>query len=647
MTEQKKIEDSFKSLKPLEHIRTRMGMYVGGNTNPNVIFRECIDNSIDECLGGYANEIHVFSNRGEDESYSGVYDNGRGIPLNLMEHNGEMKPIIQVACSEVNSGSKFDNTDTEGSIGLNGVGIKATNALSSDFYIMARITQENFDKSTEKVKSAWNESHDKNNLYYMFHYQRGEYIEDKVTTVAEMNELLHLEMEDGYSTYTIFQPDSDKWHNTKTTIPVNNFVWLDAIARYFYQNSNIKIFINKKKLDSEFKPYKYTFCKTIELDAWKTADERFRDRMNKKLGLLVTFEFDPQLGQLDSDGSVNSLSSIGKNTDLGIRIVTQGLKDYFHINHNYITLGLKIKTVMMIGEAEFDSQTKERLTGIPGIGRNDWTKFSDEMYNICKHNPEIAEHIALLNEYAASMKQLTNKDLIKSKVYIEGEQVGSSGARLKPAKLRDALGKNREKCDLFIVEGDSAGSGLIDTRDPLTVGVLPLRGVPLNSANLDITDVLENDEMKDLISAIGMGTTELRGSKARYGRIIIAADADIDGLKITALVLGCILRHMPFLIEMGMVYIADSPLYFQDGKYYYKGEEDQMKKNKAYTRFKGLGELNSDQIDDIFFHGNCRLIKVNMEGADYALRLIINKDARKDLMREIGCLRDYLLDQKS
>jgi DNA gyrase/topoisomerase IV subunit B len=420
---------------------------------------------------------------------------------------------------------------------------------------------------------------------------------------------------------------------------------LDAIARYFYQNSNIKVYINHKKLDSEFKPYKYTFCRTIDLDAWKTADERFRDRMNKKLGLIITFEFDPMLSPLDSDGSVNSLSSTGKNTDLGVKIVTQGLKDYFHINHNYITLGLKMKTIMMIGEAEFDSQTKERLTGIPGLGRNDWMKFSDEMYNICKHNPEIGEHIALLNEYAASMKQLTNKDLIKSKVYIEGEQVGSSGAKLKPAKLRDALGKDREKCDLFIVEGDSAGSGLIDTRDPLTVGVLPLRGVPLNSANLDITDVLENDEMKDLISAIGMGTTELRGSKARYGRIIIAADADIDGLKITALVLGCILRHMPFLIEMGMVYIADSPLYFQDGKYYYKGEEDQMKKNKGYTRFKGLGELNSDQIDDIFFHGNCRLVKVNQDGAEYALRLITNKDARKDLMREIGCLREYLLDK--
>lgn len=166
----------------------------------------------------------------------------------------------------------------------------------------------------------------------------------------------------------------------------------------------------------------------------------------------------------------------------------------------------------------------------------------------------------------------------------------------------------------------------------------------LNSANLDITDVLENDEMKDLISAIGMGTTELRGSKARYGKIIIAADADIDGLKITALVLGCILRHMPFLIEMGMVYIADSPLYKQGDKYFYKGEEELLKKSKKpVKRYKGLGEMNSDEIGEVFFEGNCRLIKVNMEGADYALRLITNKDARKDLMREIGCLRDYLL----
>lgn len=631
------------ALDPLEGIRKRPGVYIGSVVNADVLLREAIDNSIDECLANYANEIHIFANAGTDQKYSGCYDNGRGIPIGLMDHHGKMIPQFQVAVSNVHAGSKFQNAGKTGSIGLNGIGTTAINALSTEFYIVSKITKDNFDKSTDIVKKSW-KAKGSENIYYCIHFQKGKLIWDEVITIEKLNKMLGTDLVDGYSTYTIFSPDPLIFHNLKVTVPIKNFYFLDAIMKYFYNKTDLKVFVNGRRLDkNSFEPYKYTFCKTIELEQWKTADEKFKDKMNKNLGLLVTFEFDPDLAPMNSEGSVNSLASYGKNTDLGEKIVVNGLRDYFHIDHNYITLGLKIKTVLMIGEAEFDSQTKERLTGIPGLGRNDWMKFSNEMYQICKKNPEIGEHIALLNEYAASMKQLTNKDLIKAKVYIEGEQAGAAGARLKPAKLRDALGKKREECRLWIVEGDSAGSGLIDMRDPLKDGILPLRGVPLNSANLDISDVLENDEMRDLISAVGMGTTEYNTDKVRYGKLIIATDADIDGLKIAALVLGCIMKHMPFLLEKEMVYIADSPLYKQGNDYFWKGEEDKMLKNKSYTRYKGLGEINSEQIGEIFFGGHCRYHKVTKEGADYALRLITNKDARKDLMREIGCLKDFLL----
>lgn len=511
------------ALDPLEGIRRRPGTYIGPVTNPDVLLREAVDNSIDECLANYANEIHIFSNAGNDDRFSGCYDNGRGIPIGLMKHANKMVPQFQVAVSVVHAGSKFNNTNKEGSVGLNGIGTTAINALSVDFMILSRITENNYDKSTDKVREAWEPG---TNKYYMLHYQKGKFIDDTVVTISEVNEKLGLSLLDGYSTYTIFSPDGDIFHNLKVTVPVKNFYYLDAIMKNFYGRDSLSITVNGKSLShNNFEPYKYSFCKTIELDQWRTADARFKDRMNKKLGLYVTFEFSDDLCDMNSQGSVNSLACWGKNTELGERIVMQGMKSYFGLSHNYLSLGLKLTTILMIGEAEFDSQTKTKLTGIPGIGRNDWTKFSDDIFQIFKKNPEISEHIAQLNEYAAQMKSLTTRELVKSKIFVEGEGT-KANKKLKPAKLRDALGKDRDKCSLFIVEGDSAGNGLIKTRDPLTIGVLPLRGVPLNSTNLDISDVLENQEMCDMFSAIGMGAGDYTTDKASYGKIIIAADAD-------------------------------------------------------------------------------------------------------------------------
>lgn len=629
------------ALDPLEGIRKRPGTYIGPVTNPDVLLRESIDNSIDECLGNYTNEIHVFSNTGNDDRYSGCYDKGRGIPITLMKHNKELVPQFKVAVSSTHAGSKFNNTAKEGSVGLNGLGTKAINALSTEFYIASKITSENFDKSTQIVKDAWETRRSEGNLYYCLHYQKGKFQWDKVLTIAQINDMLGLKLMDDYSTYTIFSPDDSIFHNLKVTVPVKNFYYLDAIMKYFYHRNNLLVSVNGKTLShNAFQPYKYTFCKSIELDSWKTADERFRDRMNKKLSLLVTFEFDPELREMNSEGSVNSLSCWGKNTKFGEQIVTQGLKNYFGISHNYLTLGLKIVTIMMIGEAEFDSQTKNQLTGIPGLGRNDWTKFSDEMHQICKNNPEISEHIALLNQYAAQMKALTTQDLVKSKVYVEGDGT-KANHKLLPVKLRDALSKNREDCILFIVEGDSAGNGLIKTRDPLTMGVLPLRGVPLNSTNLDISEVLENQEMCDMFSAIGMGAGDYTTTKRRYSKLIIAADADIDGYKISCLILGALLKHNPQVFDMDMVYLANAPLYKQGDKFIW--DEADLDKKKPYKRYKGLGEMNSDEVHEALVNPKlCRYIKVTKEGAEYALRLISNKDARKDLMREIGCLSEIL-----
>jgi DNA gyrase/topoisomerase IV subunit B len=214
--------------------------------------------------------------------------------------------------------------------------------------------------------------------------------------------------------------------------------------------------------------------------------------------------------------------------------------------------------------------------------------------------------------------------------------------KLVPVNVKTCSSRNREKCELFIVEGKSAAGSVIKARNAEYQAVLSLRGKPLNSAGMDILDILQNEEMKDLIATIGTGVDERFSlDKVQYGKIIITADADPDGANIASLVLGLFFSHMKYLIKAGMVYICDSPLYKQGDKYFYSDNLKDVDFNKPTQRFKGLGELNITDVKTTITNSDTRrLTRITEEDMRKALRLITDTYARKKLLMESGVINE-------
>jgi len=272
----------------------------------------------------------------------------------------------------------------------------------------------------------------------------------------------------------------------------------------------------------------------------------------------------------------------------------------------------------------------------------DMEQIRKKVYHIFKENDEeIKLHVDKLNEYASAMENIKVIDKVKSMVNIsKGE--GDRSRSFLPNKLRDASSKKRTDCELLIVEGDSAGGIILQARDPKFHALLPLRGVPVNAANLNYENLFDNEEMKDLISTIGLGINEYHDtSNPRYGKVIICADSDPDGANISSLVLGAIAKHMTFLIDEEMVYVAEGPLYQQDGKYIYPSDniEEKLNRENPFKRFKGLGELNVDDADNCFINKDQRrLLRITRDNIDEALLILISSGHKRKLMVESGII---------
>jgi DNA gyrase/topoisomerase IV subunit B len=322
----------------------------------------------------------------------------------------------------------------------------------------------------------------------------------------------------------------------------------------------------------------------------------------------------------------------------------EALKDYFTMSHGHLINGLRIMVIVLAGEVDFSSQTKERLTKLCNIGWGDINPLYQAFRKIFKNNQEyFSAHVARLNEYAESLMNISTLELIKQQ--LGGELGNTKRSKSKvPDNVADALSTNRKECELFIIEGDSAGTQLKAARNNKIHALLKLRGVPLNAINLDINTMLENEEMKSIVLAINCGVEEWHDtSDPRYGKIIIAADADVDGLRIASLVSGIIAKKMPFLIREGMVYIVETPIYQQDGKYIYPSDDVDklLDRRRPFRRFKGLGELSIQDAKYTMLDPETRRLKqLTMEGAIEALEILTSTSARKELIINSGTLID-------
>ena len=566
-------------LEGLEAVRRRPGMYIGSTDIRGLhhLVQEVVDNSVDEALAGFAD--HVIITIHEDLSVT-VEDNGRGIPVDIHEPTG--LPALEVVMTRLHAGGKFGSGSYKVASGLHGVGVSAVNALSEWCVVEVR-----------RDGHLWRQS-----------YRRGE-PEGPVQKVGKASDT---------GTKTTFMPDREIFG----TIDYKYDVLAQRFREMAFLTRGLKItFIDERGEGREM---------TFYFEGGITAFVRHLNRNRKVLHeqpFYVEREVEGTLVEAAlqwTDGFTenvyafaNNINTIEGGTHLtGFRsAITRCLNDYArkqkllkddepNFSGEDVREGLTAVLSVKLAEPQFESQTKIKL-GNAEVRFQVESVVADALSQWLEENPREARVIIEKARTAARARAAARKarDLVIRKSALESTTL--------PGKLADCSETDPQKCELFIVEGDSAGGSAKQGRDRRFQAILPLRGKILNVEKARLNKILSNKEIQALIAALGCGIGDdfnLEG--LRYGRVILMCDADVDGSHIRTLLLTFFFRYMPQLIEQGHLYIAQPPLYriSVDGKHHYvysEEEKDQLlkklrKKNPTIQRYKGLGEMNPQQL---------------------------------------------------
>ena len=580
--------EEIKVLEGLEGVRLRPSMYIGSTSKEGLhhLVYEVVDNSVDECLAGVCTSINITIKK--DGSVK-VEDNGRGIPVEM--HSQYKKSALEIVITKLHAGGKFDKKAYMISGGLHGVGISVVNALSK--------------KMIAEVKRG--------GKIYRQEYSRG----NPTTAVKEAGKY---QGEETGTTIT-FWPDEKIFSTTDF-----DFNTLSTRMREIaFLNAGLKI-----TLEDEIKDKKEEFQYTgglIEFVKWlnKSREVLHKPVYFKKQTDSTIAEVSIQYNsgyQENIFGFVNTINTVEGGTHIiGFKTaLTRVINDYAQkqnilksggLTGDDVREGLTAVVSIKIPEPQFEGQTKTKL------GNSELKGIIDSIVSSClteffEENPQIAKKIALKASDAAKARIAASKakDLVRRK-----SAFGFSGL---PGKLADCSSKKKEKTELYIVEGESAaGSGKM-ARNKEFQAVLPLKGKILNVEKAAPVKVLSSEEISNLITAIGAGVGEqFNVEKLRYGKVIIMTDADVDGSHIRCLLLTFFFRFMAQLIENGNIYIAVSPLYKvrkKEDVYVYSDDElkklvDKLGGNVSVTRFKGLGEMNPQQLWDTTMNPAERMLK--------------------------------------
>ena len=589
--------DNIQVLEGLEAVRKRPAMYIGDISERGLhhLVYEVVDNSIDEALAGYCNTIDVTIH--EDNSIS-VVDNGRGIPTDF--HEKEKKSALEVVLTVLHAGGKFNKDSYKVSGGLHGVGVSCVNALSK------HLTAEVF----------------RNGIHYMQEYAFGK----PLYPVKEVGKT------EQRGTKIWFEPD-----DTIFTVTKYNFNTLATrLKELAFLNKGIKLSITDLRLEEgQEKPKSETFYSEEGLkDFIKYLDgsreiiiERpiYMEGEKSNVPVEIVMQYNTTFTE-NTHSYVNNINTIEGGTHLtGFRrALTTTLKKYatankmleklekqkIDIDPNDFRQGLTAIISVKVAEPQFEGQTKTKLgnSEVDGIV----SQLTTEMLtNYLEENPRDAREIINKVIVAATARHAATRarDLVQRKSAFSGGGL--------PGKLADCSSKRPEECELYLVEGDSAGGSAKQGRDSHFQAILPLRGKILNVEKAMQHKILESEEIKNIYTALGVsiGTSDdskaLNIEKLRYHKVIIMTDADVDGSHIATLILTFFFRHMKELIEQGHVYIATPPLYRvkkdKEERYVWTEEErlrilDEFAnagiKESAYDvqRYKGLGEMNPEQL---------------------------------------------------
>ncbi|WFQ92626.1 DNA gyrase/topoisomerase IV subunit B [Mycoplasma feriruminatoris] len=581
MVENKKYDESaIQVLEGLEAVRKRPGMYIGSTDNRGLhhLVWEIVDNAIDEALAGFCTQIDVVLEK--DNSIT-IIDNGRGIPTG-MHKTGKSTP--EVIFSVLHAGGKFDSTAYKSSGGLHGVGSSVTNALSKRF--KATIYR---DKKIHEIE-----------------FRNGGKLEKPLTFIANT-----------YKTGTTinFLPDDTIFSNTKFNFSLIS----ERLKESALLNSGLKItlsdLISNRYVEYQFQDGLVEFVKELVDDKKPVTDIITINNESKNIIAEIALQYTEDDNEIIL-GFANNVKTIDGGTHLVgfksglIRAINDYakdqkiLKDKIKLDSNDLREGLVAIVTVKIPEnlIEYEGQTKSKL------GTSDAKVVVEQIvYEFMSY--WLIENKVLANKIIenALISQKARLEAKKARQAIKSVKGKKNVNKMMLGKLTPAQGKKRELNELYLVEGDSAGGSAKSGRDRNFQAILPLRGKVINSEKAKLIDLLKNEEIQSIINAIGAGVgKDFDISDINYGKIIIMTDADTDGAHIQTLLLTFFYRHMKDLIVHKKVYIALPPLYkitFNDKSFIYLWDEEELLEfnktnNKKYEiqRYKGLGEMNADQL---------------------------------------------------
>ena len=591
-------------LKGLEAVRHRPAMYIGdiGVRGVHHLVYEVIDNSVDEALAGYCDRVVVTIKK--DDTVS-VVDNGRGIPVDL--HPTEKRSALEVVLTVLHSGAKFGHKTYQISGGLHGVGVSVVNALSER--LIAEVARD------KKL--------------YRMEFERG----------AVRQQLKVVGKSKAPGTTITFTPDSKIFKKVEFQYETLS----DRLRELAYLNKGLTLELVDERTGARDK-YHYA----NGLADFVTYLTEGRTRLHKPVviedsrnGIEVGTAFAYTDGFTESIFSfANTINTHEGGTHLSgfkaalTRTVndyarkSQALKDDDELSGEDVREGLTAVVSIKIGDPQFEGQTKTKLGNSEAKGIVE-SVINERLAAFLEEDPRVANRIVAKVVAAARARLAARKarELARRRSFLESDTL--------PGKLADCASEDPAECELFIVEGDSAGGSAKQGRDRRFQAVLPLRGKILNVEKSGLNKVLSNREIRTIISALGAGISEedFDPEKARYHRVVIMTDADVDGSHIRTLLLTFFYRFMRPLIDAGYVYIAQPPLYRvkrgKDLQYCYSDEEldkltrkDEVK--AEIQRYKGLGEMNPEQLWETTMNPERRTLKrVTMEDATVAERVFV------------------------
>ena len=601
-------EDSIQVLEGLEAVRKRPGMYIGstGERGLHHLVYEIVDNSIDEALAGFCDKITVTL---LDDGIVKVEDNGRGIPTGINAQKGI--PTVTVVFTILHAGGKFGGNGYKVSGGLHGVGASVVNALSSWLEVEVR---------------------DGKNVYKQ-RYEKGNIVTE-LEIVGTTNET---------GTTVLFKPDPSIFTDT-TTYDYDTLK--NRLREQSFLNAGIRVELVDKRSDVfEPKTDEFYYEGGIKSYVEYLLSGMKKESLNKEV-IYLSAEKDDQTAEIallwstayDSKvmSFANTLHTIDGGThEQGFRqaltnTVNKYAFDFKHLKEGNARLkaediieGVVAVVSVKLSDAQFESQTKAKL-GNTSIGKVVRDLVNDKLYQFLEEHPQEAKIIIEKSIASSNAREAAQKAREASR-----NKSGIGNKTRMPEKLTDCISDDATKTEIFIVEGDSAGGSAVEGRNSTYQAILPLWGKMLNVEKARDDKVYGNDKLTPVIVALGTGIGEnFDISKLRYDKIVIMADADVDGSHIRTLLLTFFFRYMPSLIETGHIYLAQPPLYrVSKGKQHFDAFTDEEKAEYIeklggtadVQRYKGLGEMDPEQLWETTLDPEKRtFLRVTMEDAELA-----------------------------